>query len=347
MDSFKRFGKSKISKDILAKYQHDIMVMSPIFGLLSIYKDENFSSKKFSVDEMDFVNSITSHSSTWDTCFSNNNVKISISKVNWFPEVSFINPQNLISYHYEYQLAFPLEQVANSYLSYSRMNKIDPNIQKSKIIEYFIQEDDLNPMVLIESEILWLWGNSLKKLNLCSFFAQRNELIFVSKPYRPITTTSLMNEDYFQYDIITLSEYDYKTTFQHIILIHSKEKINIHQAAIERGQTFYLSIMDSASLSFKYFFDMEENYSEMEGEIPKDPFGKILLGLKFDQSSMEQFQFENESGDISYDDTCSTRSKKSSPGASQNQSTRTSGTFSPMVNKLKFKDQLVEEFEME
>eukprot|EP01080_Neovahlkampfia_damariscottae_P005007 gene5007-8605_t len=322
MDSFKRFGKSKMAKDVLAKYQHDILVMSPILGLLSIYKDFNFSNKFFSIDEMDFVSSITTHSSTWDTCFTNPDVKISISKVNWFPEVSFIDSKNVVSYHYEYQLPFPLEQVANGYLSFSKMAKIDPNIQKSKVLDYFIQED-LNPAVLVENEIVWFWGKSEKQISLCSFFAQRNELIFLSKPYKPHNEQC----NYFQYDIITLSEYDFRTTFQHVILIYSKEKLNIHQAAIERGQTFYLSMMDSISNSYKYFYDMETQYSEMDGNTPKDPFGNILLSLKFDQSSMEKVEFETESGESFSDNTLS------NPSSSQTQSSRNSGTFSP-VNRI-------------
>jgi hypothetical protein len=278
MDSFKRFGSSLMAKDVLSTFQHDPLVMSPILGLLSVYKDFDFASKLLSTEEVDFLTSISSHSSTWDTCFSNDNVKISISKVNWFPDVSFVD-NGVVSFHYAFNIPFPLEQVANGYFSFPKMNKIDPNIQKSKVLEFNQSKDAMN--ALIETEIVWTWGKPLVKRNSCHFISQSNGLMFVSKPY-------IQKEEdvkYFQYEIITLTEFDNKTSFNHIISIFSKETINLQEVAIQRGNTFYLSLMDSVASSPVLIHDLEEMYSMEVGNLPKDPFGKMLLSLKVESSS--------------------------------------------------------------
>jgi hypothetical protein len=65
MDSFKRFGKSEMAKEVLSKYQHDSEVMTPLLGILSNYIDEDFTKKKFSEQDFKFCSSILSHSYTW------------------------------------------------------------------------------------------------------------------------------------------------------------------------------------------------------------------------------------------------------------------------------------------
>jgi hypothetical protein len=65
MDSFKRFVQSDMAKEVLSKYQHDTEVMTPLFGLLSNYTDEDFTKKKFSKEDFKFCSSMLSQSDTW------------------------------------------------------------------------------------------------------------------------------------------------------------------------------------------------------------------------------------------------------------------------------------------
>jgi hypothetical protein len=305
MDSFKRFGSSMMARDVLSTFQHDPVVMSPILGLLSVYKDFDFAKSLLSNEEIDFLNSISSHSSTWDTCYSNENVKISISKVNWFPEVSFID-NGVVSFQYSFSIPFPLQQVANGYFSFQKMNKIDPNIQKSKILEFNQYNDVMS--TLIETEIVWTWEKPLVKRNSCHFISQFNKLMFVSKPY----VQKDEEVKYFQYEIITLTEFEKKTSFNHIISIYSKETFNLEESAIQRGNTFYLSLMDSVGSSPMFIHDLEEVYSAENGKFPKDPFGKMLLSLKFDQPSIITQSMIDLDTDDSFSDSSTNVSRRQS-----------------------------------
>jgi hypothetical protein len=65
LDSFKRFVKIPSMNDIFAKYQHDIEVMSPILGVLSTYESLDFSSKKFTSKDFEFISSVVTNSWTW------------------------------------------------------------------------------------------------------------------------------------------------------------------------------------------------------------------------------------------------------------------------------------------
>jgi hypothetical protein len=65
LDSFKRFVKIPSMNDIFAKYQHDIEVMSPILGVLSTYESIDFSSKKFTSKDFEFISSVVTNSWTW------------------------------------------------------------------------------------------------------------------------------------------------------------------------------------------------------------------------------------------------------------------------------------------
>jgi hypothetical protein len=265
LDSFKRFGKSSIAKDVLAKYQHDIEVMTPI--LQTSYKDEDFKTQSLSKKDFEFSHSIVEQSSTWDSLQSQKNVKVSLSKVNWYPEVSFID-STCISFQFEFSFDFPLEQVANAYFSLPKMNKVDPNISKSKLISY--NADDEFESSIFETEMIWMLNKPLTKKNVCGFISNGRTIRYISKP--------IMETKLFQYEIISLVESNSKTKFQHIISFHSKENIDWTKCALERGNTFYFSMIDSIAKSEMKINYCEEIYTSKDSSgLPKDALGMMLF----------------------------------------------------------------------
>ena len=65
LDSFKRFVTLPKMIDVLAKYQHDVDVMSPILEVLSTYENGDFESLKIESKDLNFISSLTKNSSTW------------------------------------------------------------------------------------------------------------------------------------------------------------------------------------------------------------------------------------------------------------------------------------------
>jgi hypothetical protein len=275
-DYFQRFVKSGNAKEILSKYQHDSTVMSPISDLLSSYTDGDFKKKYIDSTDFEFVSTMLSHSSTWDTLTYTKEFQVSVSRVNWYPNVSFIDSKT-VSYLYEYHLDFPLERVAIAFFSSKNRNKIDPNISKSKLIEYIHQKDHEFDMKINENEMIWIWGKPFLNRNICCVFKQKNSIYFVGKPYLK-DSTGIDSKEYFHYEIICLSENNGKTKFSQIISVHSSDSLEWDKPAIERAKTFYLSLLDNIDKSPLKIENMSEKYSEMDKDgIPKDSLGKMLL----------------------------------------------------------------------
>jgi hypothetical protein len=270
MDSFKRFTKSNMAKDVLSKYQHDLSVMAPISSLLSTYKDQDFESKTFSLVDFNFVSSILKNSSTWDSIYTTNHYQVSVSHVNWFPNVSYID-LSVVSYLYEYLLDFPMERVANAYFSTKKLLKIDPNLSKTKLIEN-IEQTDFDSMVT-ESEMIWAWDKPMVKKNLEAMFKQQNSLVFVSKPF-----ISGVDSHYFNYEIIVLSERDGRTKFKQIICIYTKDNISLEKPAIQRANAFHLSLLESVGITPSKVCDLKENFKEMDKNgLPKDYIASLYI----------------------------------------------------------------------
>jgi hypothetical protein len=275
-DHFQQFVKSSIAKELLSKFQHDLTVMSPISDLLSVYRDEDFQKKNIDSVDFEFVSTMLSHSSTWDTLSTTNDFQVSVSHVNWYPNVSFIDSKT-VSYLYEYQFNFPLERVANAFFSFKKRNKIDPNISKSKLIEYIQQKDHEFDMNVTENEMIWVWGKLLLKRNISCIVKQKKSIYYVSKPLLN-DFMEKESQNYFHFEIICLSEDNGKTKFSQIISVHSRDSLDWDTPAMERAKTFYLSLLDSIDKASLKIENMAENYSEMESNgIPKDPLGKMLL----------------------------------------------------------------------
>jgi hypothetical protein len=273
LDSFQQFISSDMAKDILAKYQHDVEVMTPILSVQSTYKDDDFTIKSFNLADYQFVNSILKNSSTWDLVLSNKTVKMSESKTNWFPDVKFIDG-SVYSFHYEYIFDSPLEKVANGYFTLSKQNTIDSNITKSRLVEYY----SINETAVLENEMIWEWGKPLTKKNVCCFIPHGKSITFVGKP---LVEDSNDKSKYFQYEIVNIKESGGKTKFKQIICIYSKEMIDWRKAAMERGKTFYFSLADSVAKSPKTIQDCEELYSQKDSkDLPKDVLGRMLLNLQ-------------------------------------------------------------------
>eukprot|EP01080_Neovahlkampfia_damariscottae_P009597 gene9597-1799_t len=282
LDSFKRFVKLPEIQDILAKYQHDVDVMSPILGVLSSYENDDFSTTNVNSKDLNFVSSLTKNSSTWDSIFSANDFSISISKVNWFSKLSFFSDASLSSFEFECILPFGLQQVANGYLTLTKMNKIDSNISKAKFISQVNKTEKSREACLIESEMIWMWGNPMKKKNICTFIYYPNELVFISKPIQLENEKDTFNK-YFEYQIISLTTLkDGSTKFQQIICLSSSEKVNWEKTMIERGNPFFISLFGSVESAKPSIVEMKEQYLEMKDGIPKDALGMMLYKMDLD-----------------------------------------------------------------
>jgi hypothetical protein len=291
LDSFKRFIKTPSMIETFAKYQHDMDVMSPILGMLSTYEDEDFRTKKIRSKDLNFITSLTKNSSTWDSIYTSEMMKISISDVNWFSKVQFLK-YPIYSFQFEIILPFELQQVANGYLSLNQMKKIDSNITKAKFISYETQSQEVREHAIIEMEMIWIWGVPMKKTNVCSFIYYPNELIYFSKPFE--TNKEWFQKDngiseFFEYEIISLSSMkDGNTKFQHIISLCSSEKIDWKKTIIERGKSFLPTFIESIQASNPKIVDNKEKYSEMKDENePKDALGLMLLRMDVDKKSEE------------------------------------------------------------
>jgi hypothetical protein len=275
MDSFKRFVSSNIAKDIFAKYQHDVDVMTPTLSVKSTYMEEDFKTKSIDSSDLKFLTSILKHASTWDLVHSNKIVKMSESKTNWFPDVKFIEGP-VYSFHFEYIFDHPLEKVANGYFTLSKQNTIDSNISKSRLVEYC----PINETAVLENEMIWGWGKPLTKKNVCCFIPHGKSITFVGKPI-------IENEksNYFQYEISCISESEGKTKLKQIFCIYSKENIDWKKAAIERGKTFFFSLADSIAKAPKTIQECEELYSQKDSkDLPKEVLGKMLLNLQINEN---------------------------------------------------------------
>jgi hypothetical protein len=290
LDSFKRFGISNEARDVLSKYQHDVEVMTPIAGLLSSYKDGDFTSESLSKEDFKFLETITRHSDTWDSLFTNQEMKISHSKVNWFPEVKFID--SVHSFQYEFNFNFPMEQVINGYLTLSKMNKIDPNISKSKTVAYNSngQGDD---SAIIEYEMVWDWLKPLTKKNVCSFLYEgSNSLTFIAKPLMEDLNDKTK---YFQYEILNLRSRGNSTRFQQIISIHSKESIDWNKYALERGKAFYFPLLESITRAPKTIESCKDFYNlKGENDLPKDGLAKMLTTIEIKNRFSGSFCLPND-----------------------------------------------------
>jgi hypothetical protein len=295
LDSFKRFGKSDDSKDVLAKYQHDVEVMTPIVGLLSNYKDRDFKLKSVSNQDLDFAKTITNQSETWDSLVSNKDMNISYSKVNWFPEVSFID--SIVSFEFIFTFNFPMEQVINGYLTLSKMNKIDPNISKSKLIS-FNENDDFQSSI-IDYEMVWDWSKPLKKKNISCFFVEGMHLTYISKP---LVEDVNDKKQYFQYEIINLKSNGISTKFQHIISIHSKESVDWTKFILERGKAFYYPLYESISKSPKTIESCVDYQLKGENNLPKDALAFMLSNISFTNNSFVDTTIDDVGSESSFID---------------------------------------------
>jgi hypothetical protein len=296
LDSFKRFMKNNSMIDILAKYQHDIEVMTPVIGVLTTYSDEDFTSNKIESKDIEFISTLIKNSTTWDSIYTSEEMKIAYSSVHWFKNVEFLTFP-IHSFQFEIFLPFPLQQVANGYLNLNRMNKIDSNISKSKLIYYQALHKDGKESATIEMEMVWNWGTPMKKRNVCYFKYYPNELVFVSKPIK--SEKNWFNKEdsmleYFEYEIITLSEIKGNLTkFQHVIIV-SSENMDWKKCILERGKSFFASLKDSAASSKLKIVDEKEKYLEWKGEDPKDAIGMMLYNLDIEGKSMEYDDLQSE-----------------------------------------------------
>jgi hypothetical protein len=298
MEYFKRFGKSSIAKDVLAKYQYDGSVMAPIAGILSEYKSEHFQTKNITTMDFEFVYSILSHSSTWDSVLCKKEYQISVSNVNWFPKVDFIS-SSVVSYVFEYIFNSSFENVVNSFFNLKKMNKIDPNVTKSKVIAQ-TEGEDLN-LVVLEHEMIWTWGNPLSRKSVSTIVSHGNSLLFISKPIYDQKETFEVPQ-YFHYEIYILSEKNGKSKLKNIICVDSNEK-NWEKPMIERAKTFQTSLLENV-----------RNVSlRTEKELEIDPLrkmaAKVLLNRSLqmseesDETLSETNSFEDDSDLTSFIET--------------------------------------------
>eukprot|EP01080_Neovahlkampfia_damariscottae_P001362 gene1362-11984_t len=327
LDSFKRFVKTPEAKLILAKYQHDVSVMNPIIDFVSIYKDDDFERKNIKDKDIQFCSSISEHASTWDQIHTNKNSKISISKVNWFQNCS-MDQSSLISYELKYEFYHPIEQVANGYLTLSRMNKDDPNVNKIKLINYLEETNENYASAILGYDMVWSWKQSFLKENVCAFTTNDNQLIFVSKPIQPKDKNWFKKEEdkiqYFQYEIIVLSKTGhYSTSFQHILCINSQEKIDWNQKMIERSKSFYASVEGSISKSPPTIEELRNIFQKKENDEFKEPLGNLLLSVDFNNcQTADVTETEEDTMSSTFDDTLS--SKMDTTTGSPPESTNTS-----------------------
>eukprot|EP01080_Neovahlkampfia_damariscottae_P000003 gene3-4254_t len=298
LDSFKRFVKMDSVQEMFSKYQHDIGVMSPVLGVLSMYDEEDFKSTKINSKDLKFAQTITENSSSWDSIRSTEEKKISYSTVNWFSKLSFIK-DTVHSFQFEFIFPYGLQQVANGYLNLSKMNTMDPNITKSKFIDYSSKDEMNRECCSIEMEMIWLWGLPMKKRNSYSFIYYPNELVFISKPICDENGEWFSKENeitnYFQYEIISLTSMKGgKTKFDQIIIISSSEKIDWQKTMIERGKTFLPSLKSSIESSKCKIIEMKQKYLELKDEKPKDVLGMMLYNLDIDTLVLEDSELKDE-----------------------------------------------------
>jgi hypothetical protein len=231
-------------------------------------------------------------------------MKISISTIHWFSKVDFLKTP-IHSFQFEIIIPHPLQKVANGYLNLTKMNRIDSNITKSKLISYEPKTRNNQEYSIIEMEMIWVWGKPMKKRNICSFNYHHNELIFVSKPIISdenewFSKTEKCSE-YFEYEIITLSPVkDGNTKFQHIMIICSSENFDWKKIVMERGKSFLPSLLSSIQSSKSRIVEEEEKYLEMKDGEPKDAIGMMLYNLDLD-SKMEDY--DELSNDFSMNET--------------------------------------------
>eukprot|EP01080_Neovahlkampfia_damariscottae_P006263 gene6263-10270_t len=290
LDSFKRFVQIDEVQEILAKYQHDVIVMSPILGLLSSYNNDDFKNSILDSKDLNFAQAISDNSNSWDSIHTTDEMKISVSSVNWFSKLSFIK-DSVNSYQFEIILPFELQQVANGYLNLNKMNTIDTNITKSKFISYSLKEGIQRECCCVEMEMLWEWDSPKKKINAYTFVYYPNELVFISKPVDldgNLLNTTKESPIYFQYEIISLSGLKGgKTKFNQIIIISMPGKTDWKKIMIERGKTFLPSLKSSVENSKKKIIEMKEKYMELKDDKPKDILGMMLLNLDIDKLAEE------------------------------------------------------------
>eukprot|EP01080_Neovahlkampfia_damariscottae_P009657 gene9657-1864_t len=286
LDSFKRFIRTKEAKLILPKYQHDAEVMTPILDFVSIYEKEDFDIKKITDKDVQFTISISDNASTWDQIHSGKHSKISVSKVNWFQRCS-IESSSLVSYETKYEFNFPIEQVANGYLTLSNFNKVDLNIKKVNFKKFIEETNQNNDSIILDYEMMWSLKHTFKRENVYSFITKNDKLFFIGKPITPKDNNWFRKDDnkiqYFHYEVIALSKKCGNSTIvQHIMCINSNEKLAWDEAMIYRSNSFYPSLLSSISRSKSKILDLKEMYLQKnENDEWIEPIGKLLLDINF------------------------------------------------------------------
>ena len=72
------------------------------------------------------------------------------------------------------------------------------------------------------------------------------------------------------------------TSFQQILVINSKEKVEWEKKIIERNNGFYATLESSISKSSSKIVDLNECYQlKDESDSFKEPIGKLLVGIDF------------------------------------------------------------------
>jgi hypothetical protein len=97
------------------------------------------------------------------------------------------------------------------------------------------------------------------------------------------------------YEIIVLSETEGKTKFKQIICVCSKEDISWENPAIQRANTFYLSLLESIGITPAKISQLKENYEGVDiNGVPKDHLGKLFIKAMSKTSNMVHDELTSE-----------------------------------------------------
>ena len=210
-----------------------------------------------------------------------------MSKVNWFQSCSFIDPSTLVSFETKFQFNYPIEQVANGYLTLPQLNKVDPNTKKVKLVQINEETNTNYKSIVFSCEMTWGDQKSYKE-NVCAFAIDQNRLFFIKKPIQPKDGNWFKKDEekklhYFQHGIVILTKKtDSITSMQHILIINSKEKMEWEKKIIQRHYAFSTSLESSISKSPSKIEDLRETYEKKdENGVLEDALGNLLLGINF------------------------------------------------------------------
>jgi hypothetical protein len=290
---FPEFLKTPVAQKLIKKHKKDKKIVVPKLSQLIEYEDIDFDSEMFNPKDVEFCSQFSNENRQhWESIYVSSKIKCFKSKLNYFPNVSFI--ENLDNFILEFEFDYTFEETICA-LFYNYSEK-DINVVYSKVIDYKEKES-----ALIEQHIRIQSRCPRYKRYLISMHYDSGKLMIINKPVKMGNAEFLAKSKMEIFNPKTKT-FDMETAIQDFVfqsLIISKVSQNKSKFTLQLNTDLgfgswgvpttlikwkasglhkeYHKHFDN--LKLKKFQDLKQSFSEMKEGFPVNPHGKLLCDL--------------------------------------------------------------------